>query len=102
MDAMTKKLLKGATLTVLLGKSEYGTPEPRVEVRFPAEARYRVRSAALHALAAEIEAATPATDHWCVELADGNYESGRVWLELARGTGDEAERGLALLRSMLA
>jgi hypothetical protein len=102
MDAMTKKLMRGATLTARLGESQYGTPEPCIEVRFLDQVRYRVRSAALHALAAEIEAATAATDHWCVELADGNYESGRVWLELADGTGEEAERGMALLRRVLA
>jgi len=98
---MTKKQMKGATLTATLGKSQYGTLEPTIEVRFPAEAHYRARSAALHALAAEVEAATELGDHWCVALEDGEYESGRVWLELVDGTDEEAQRGMALLRTVV-
>ncbi|HEY1697929.1 MAG TPA: hypothetical protein VGG39_37475 [Polyangiaceae bacterium] len=102
METMTKRLLKGATSMVVLAKSQYGTPEPCIEVRFPTEVGYRARSAALHALAAEVEARTERSDTWCVQLEDGNYESGRVWLELVDGTDAEAGRGMALLRRVIA
>jgi hypothetical protein len=101
MNAMTKKLTKAATATVSMGRSEYGTPQPQMELRFPRGTHHRVLTAALHALAADIELATPSTLHWCVQMDAGN-ESGRVYLELAKGTDDEAERGLSLLRWMLA
>ncbi len=102
MNAMTKKLMKGAQVAVALGESQYGTAEPRIELRFPRDLHYRARKAALLALAAEVEMASGPSDSWCVQLVDGNYETGVVYLELADGTGDEAKRGMALLGSVVA
>jgi len=102
MDAMTKKLMKGATLVVVPGAGEYGTRQPEIEVCFPVSASYRARAAALHCLAAEVEAATAASDHWNIEMVDGNYEKGFVYLALVDGTEAEASRGMALLHKVLA
>jgi hypothetical protein len=100
MNTTTRKLTKAASMMAKMGQSEYGTLQPQLDVRFPRGTHYRVLTAALHALAADVELATPPTLHWCVQMDAGN-ESGRVYLELADGTEDEAKRGLALLRGML-
>ena len=89
MSTTTKNTL--ATKTVSQGESRYGTPEPQIALRFPKGTSYRVVKAALHKLAAEIELATPANEHWCVNTEDYN-ESGRVYLELADATPAEAVR----------
>ncbi|MGH7298445.1 MAG: hypothetical protein ACRELB_26125 [Polyangiaceae bacterium] len=102
MNAMTKKLTKGSTLAAVLSAGQYGTPQPQIEVRFPASMGYRLRTAALHCLAAEVEAAAPAGAHWNVEMVDGNYEAGFVYLELVDGTKEEADRGMAVLRQVIA
>jgi hypothetical protein len=78
----------------------YGTPEPQIALRFPKGTSYRVVKAALHKLAAEIELATPASESWCVNTEDFN-ENGRVYLELADATPADAERGMALLNSLV-
>lgn len=82
------------------GESRYGTPEPQIALRFPKGTSYRVVKAALHWLAAEIELATPVSERWCVNTEDYN-ESGRVYLELADSTPGEAERGMALLKTLV-
>ena len=89
-----------ATKTVSQGESRYGTPEPQIALRFPKGTSYRVVKAALHNLAADVELATPASERWCVNIEDFN-ESGRVYLELADATPAEAERGMALLKTLV-
>jgi len=88
------------TKTVSQGERRYGTPEPQSALRFPDGTSYRVVKAAVHKLAAEIEMATPANEHWCVNTEDHN-ESGRVYLELADATPAEAERGMAMLTKLV-
>lgn len=90
-----------ATKTVSQGESRYGSPEPQIALRFPKGTSYRVVKAALHKLAAEIELATPASECWCVNTEDFN-ESGRVHVELAHATPEEVERGMAMLKKLLA
>lgn len=89
-----------ATTTVSQGDSRYGSPEPQIALRFPKGTSYRVVKAALHKLAADVEMATPASESWCVNFEDFN-ESGRVYLELADATPAEAERGMALLKTLV-
>jgi len=67
---------------------------------------YRVVKAALHKLpaaielAAGIELATPASERWCVNAEDFS-KIGRAYRELAEATPDEAERGLAVLKTLV-
>jgi hypothetical protein len=90
--------LRAATLTVSMGESQYGTPQPEVEVRFLRGTHYRKSSAALHALAAAIELATPTTEGWVVIVDPHADEVGHVYLEFVNGDDAEARRGLALLK----
>jgi|GEM_PF-710280 len=88
-----------ATLSVLLGTSRYGNPEPQIEVRFPRNTHHRQLGAALHLLAAAVELATPRTERWCVQT-EGHDIVGRVFLELCDATEAEAQRGLAVLTAV--
>jgi predicted phosphoribosyltransferase len=89
-----------AALAVRLGRSRFGTPEPQIEVRFPRSARHRQVAAALHLLAAAAELATSSDEVWCVQRERQSDTVGRVYLELADGSDDEARRGLALLETV--
>jgi hypothetical protein len=94
--------LRAASLKVSMGESQYGTPRPQVEVRFLRGTHYRKSSAALHALAAVIELATPTNEGWVVVVDPHADEVGTVYLELADGNQREATRGLELLKRALA
>lgn len=96
-NAILKKL-GNVTLTVNLAHSKYGTVQPQIELHVPKGTHYRKLDAALHALAAEVELATPAGETWVVETEAFFDDRGRVYLELAKGEDAESERGLALLR----
>ena len=63
---------------------------------------YRRLHAALHLLAADAELATPAREHWVVQTEVTSDERGRVYVEIADATEEEAERGLELLRAVIA
>ena len=94
--------LRGATLTQSLGESRHGTLRPPVEVRFPKGTSHRKTSAALHALAALAELATPSDESWCVVVDVLSDEAGCVYLELGQGTRTEARSGLAILTAVVA
>lgn len=100
MNEITRKALEGAEITVARATSEFGTPQPQIEIRMPRGTHHRRLLAALHLLAAEAEAATPVGERWCVQIEAATNERGRVYLELAVGGEGEAERGLALLRGI--
>jgi hypothetical protein len=91
--------LTAATLSVRMGTSRYGNPEPQIEVRFPRTTHHRQLHAALHLLAAAIEMATPRSERWCAQT-EGHDTSGRVFLELGDATEAEAQRGLAVLTAV--
>jgi hypothetical protein len=96
MNATTNE----TTMTLTLGHSEYGTPRPQIEIRFPRGTHFREVSAAAHALAARAERATTTSERWCVELErrnDGAY----VWLELSDGSEHEAARGMKMLAALV-
>jgi hypothetical protein len=84
--------------TITLGTSQYGTLQPQIEVRMPKGTHFRVAKATLLKLAAELELATPTTEHWIVQISDHAETSGWVYLELGDGSQAEAERGMALLK----
>jgi hypothetical protein len=88
------------TRTVSQGESRYGSPEPQLEVRFPKGTSSRALMAALHRLAADVELATPAGERWLVHVEHAYDERGRVYVELADGTTEEAERALRVLASV--
>lgn len=90
-----------ASFRALLRSSRYGTPMPTLEVRLPRGAHFRQLHITLHLLAAAVEQATPARERWLVQL-EGHDSLGFVYLELLDGSDTEAQRGLALLRSVLA
>ena len=102
MDSTTKNIAKNAeALSVSMGKSRYGTPEPQIELRYPRHMSWRALHAALHSLAARVELDSPRNEYWCVQIEKGDV-AGRVYLELAKGTADEARRGLDVLRKVVA
>ena len=93
-----KTTLANATLSVSVARSPFGTPQPQIAVRYPRGTHFRAVRAALFALAARVENATPRTDSWVVEVDASGELSGRVYLELVDADEAETERGLALLR----
>lgn len=74
----------------------------RVEIRLTNGTIHRLVSAALHKLAADVELATPERERWIVQTESFCDARGRVYLELADATPTQAERGMALLRKLLA
>ena len=94
--------LQDATLRIAMRSSYCALPQPTVEARFPRGTHHRKSSAALHALAAVLELATPPRESWIVVIEKPSDEAGSVHLELARATPDEAERGMDFLRRTLA
>lgn len=85
--------------------ARYGIPQPYIEVRFPKDTRQRTLNAALHRLYADVELATPESEHWDVRIEQLPdvliFSGGRVYLELAEGTPGEAERAMAVLASLV-
>ena len=71
-------------------------------MRFLRGTHYRKSSAALHALAAILELATPTNEGWVVVVDPHGDEVGRVYLELVDGGYPEARRGLELLKRAIA
>lgn len=95
--------LRAAILKATMGESRYGNLRPpQIEVRFPRGTHYRKSSAALHALVAVIELATPTNESWVVQADPDGDEVGTVYLELASGDESEARRGLEFLKRAIA
>jgi hypothetical protein len=94
----TTTMMGSATITICLGASRYGTPRPQVEVRAPKGTSHRRLRAALFALAAELELATPAGERWIVQVDPFADDVGWVYLELMDGDDAEAARAMQLLR----
>ncbi len=101
MNSTTKELMKTATTHLAIADSAYGSRVPRLTVVFGRGVPHRLMNAALHALAAEAEMATPAHEKWGVQIESGR-DRGWLDLELDTGSDAEAERGLALLRKVVA
>ncbi len=89
------------TKTVSQSQSRYGTAEPQIELRLPKGASHRLVSAAIHKLAADLELATPERERWLVQTETFYDARGRVYIELADATPAEAERGMALLKTLV-
>jgi hypothetical protein len=87
---------------VVLSRHYDGVIQPQVEIEIAKGLSYRVRRAALHTLAAKIELATPSNEGWCVQIEHVSDTHGYVYLELIHATPAEAERGMALLRKVIA
>ena len=100
MNNAILKSLGNVTMTARLGRSQYGTARPQIEVRVPKGTYFRKLKAALHALAAEVERATPSQEKWVVEIDAFSDDRGQVSLELVNGDAAEEQRGLALLRQV--
>ncbi len=84
---------------VMLARSQYGHPEPRIEVRFQRGTSFRRIHAALHLLAAAVELATPEAEGWIAQMVAASADdAGWVYLELLHASDDEAQRGLAVLQ----
>jgi len=98
MDTTSKTT---TTMTVSQALSDYGNPQPQIELRFAKGTSLRHIRAALHKLAADIELATPATEGWIVQTEDFYNDCGRVYLELGDATPAEAARAMALLHTLV-
>ena len=96
-----KTMHANATISVSVARSSFGTPQPEIAVRYPRGAHFRTVRAALFALAARVEDATPRTESWVVEVDAGGDLSGRVYLDLVDADDAETQRGLALLREVV-
>ena len=85
---------------VTLARSQYGHPEPRIEVKFARGTSFRRIHAALHLLAAAVELATPEAEGWIAQMvaASADNDAGWVYLELLHASDDEAQRALAVLQ----
>lgn len=84
---------------VTMGRSQYGHPEPRIEVQFGKGTNFRKVHAALHLLAAAVELATPQEEGWIVQIVAASADDrGTVYLELLHASDEEAQRGLAVLQ----
>lgn len=92
-------VVKPVAVEVTQPRSEYGTPQPTIRVRFPADVHFRIVKAAALRLAAEIELATPNGESWVVQLGDCD-RSVRVYLELADGNARETTAAWNLLREI--
>lgn len=90
-----------ATVVAELGETEYGSPRPTIAIRFPASAHHRVRGAKLHRLAALVEEATPEAEGWVVQVVDGCYEQGFIYLELVEGDKRETISAMGILRHVV-
>lgn len=85
-------------ITVSLGKGEFGTEQPRIDISTTGET-YRALSATVHRIAAEIEMAARESDLWSVDMTAGD-RAGRVWLDLARGDNSEIKRAMDVMREV--
>lgn len=92
----------GLTFTAEIGESRYGTLQPRVLVSATRGTSPRRISPVLHLIAAAVETATAGSERWAVQVSMQSDELGWVWLDLMEGDDAEAERGLALLRAIVA
>lgn len=101
MNATTKRLIANTLYAVHEGTSRNGTPQPSIEVRMPRGTHYRVLTAMLYRVAADVEIATAPNERWVVQTNALMGTRGWVSLELAGGTPEETERGLAVLRSVV-
>jgi hypothetical protein len=90
-----------ATKTVSQGESRYATAEPQIEIRPPKRASHRLVSAALLKLAADVVLAAPERERWIVQTESFYDARGRVYLEFADATPAEAERGMAILTTLV-
>jgi hypothetical protein len=97
LDMMAMFHGKTITISVTAERSRWGTPQPTLRIRGFHPSDFRRERAALHALAALAEIATPNTAAWVVVLEDR-----RVYLELAEGSEEEADAGLRFLGGLLA
>lgn len=84
---------------VTMARSQYGHPEPRIEVQFAKGTAFRRQHAALHLLAAAVELATPPDEGWIAQMVAATSDCvGWVYLELLHATEDEARRGYEMLQ----
>lgn len=88
---------QGFAVAVELARSPFGTPTPTINVRALKAAHWRKVAAMIHLVAAAVQMATPAAERWCVTVDSHSDDAGRVYLELATGDDDEAERGMRVL-----
>jgi|1185.fasta_scaffold02155_2 hypothetical protein len=94
---------RGYTLAVRLGSSEYGNPQPELLIEGLKLVHRRAIRAAFHSLAAAVETWSIGSDAgWGVNIAHDQEYAGRVYLELADATTEEAEHGMRVLRAVLA
>ena len=90
-----------ATATVVLGTSNFGHDEPRIELQFEGDPSYRHVYSYLYILAAACELASEEESPWVVVV---DQERTNVHLELAYEAHDReavAQEGMSMLRSVL-
>jgi len=100
---MNKTTMNAEVFTACLGTSSEGKPEPRIDFHMPAGVEYGTAMTWIEKVSGAVELATPNGERWEIYLGYfREFSSGRVLLELAEGTAAEAERAMAILRSVAA
>jgi hypothetical protein len=87
--------------SVRLEHSSYGTPTPTLWVTAQPELAPRQLAALLHWLAMWAELKSSVSDRWVISIDVTGDRSGKLSIETLSGTGSEAQRGMALLQSVI-
>src|SRR5688572_32494893 len=101
---MSTNAKKSQSFNVNLYTNSDGKPEPQIEFDMPPGTDYGTVMDALHRVAGAVEIATQEGERWelYVEPFSAPRSGGRIFLELAEATAEEAERATVVLRAMVA
>jgi hypothetical protein len=98
---MTKRTIPVAvSQRATLSESRYGTARPVIELESAPGTHWRVIHAAAHVIAARVQMSTPIEEGWNVGIESRGDRWAEVYIELADGKREEAERAMALLREI--
>jgi hypothetical protein len=82
--------------TVTLAKSQFGNPQPTLEIHFTSCINHRVKASEVYEMAAKVELAS-GKEQWAVVVDRNNC---LIHLELLTGSESEADTGMRVLRSV--
>lgn len=84
------------TKTATLTKSQFGNPQPTLELSFPTGVGHRVRASEVYKVAAQVELAS-GKEQWAVVVDAPNC---LIHLELLTGSESETRQGMKVLNSI--
>jgi hypothetical protein len=101
MKTMTMTIPGAPIQRAVLTETRYGAPRPTIELETAPGTHWRVIHAAAHAVAARVQMSTPIEESWNVEIERRGDRWAEVYIELAYGQQEEADRAMALLRRVV-